>query len=112
MQLATIRELRRERLQWQAWGLLLIAALALTALASQGVFVPGDLAIARAVQRLHGIEALQSLSKDTPIAFLCHHGGRSQQAAEHFRGLGFREVYNVVGGIDAWADFDAAIPKY
>ncbi|MET3931868.1 monothiol glutaredoxin [Lysobacter sp. OAE881] len=59
-----------------------------------------------------GIEALQGLPKDTPLAFLCHHGGRSQQAAEHFRGLGFREVYNVVGGIDAWADFDAAIPKY
>jgi monothiol glutaredoxin len=28
-------------------------------------------------------------------AFLCHHGGRSAQAAEHFRQLGFREVYNV-----------------
>ena len=24
----------------------------------------------------------------------------------------FREVYNVTGGIDAWADFDASIPKY
>jgi monothiol glutaredoxin len=60
----------------------------------------------------HGIEALQALPKDTPLAFLCHHGGRSQQAAEHFRGLGFSEVYNVVGGIDAWADFDAGIPKY
>lgn len=60
----------------------------------------------------HGIEALQALPKDTPLAFLCHHGGRSQQAAEHFRGLGFREVYNVVGGIDAWAGLDASISKY
>ena len=28
----------------------------------------------------------------------------AQQAAEHFRQLGFREVYNVVGGIEAWAN--------
>lgn len=59
-----------------------------------------------------GIDALSALPKDTAIAFLCHHGGRSAQAAEHFRGLGFREVYNVSGGIDAWADADPAIPRY
>lgn len=60
----------------------------------------------------HGLASLEALPKDAALAFLCHHGGRSQQAAEHFRNLGFREVYNVVGGIDAWADFDAAIAKY
>ncbi|MBB1087808.1 Grx4 family monothiol glutaredoxin [Lysobacter sp. SG-8] len=59
-----------------------------------------------------GIKALEALDKATPIAFLCHHGQRSAQAAEHFRGLGFREVYNVTGGIDAWADVDGAIAKY
>jgi monothiol glutaredoxin len=59
-----------------------------------------------------GIEALEALPKDTPLAFLCHHGGRSGQAAEHFRQAGFTEVYNVVGGIDAWADADPSIPRY
>ena len=59
-----------------------------------------------------GIEDVEALAKDTPIAFLCHHGGRSAQAAEHFRQLGFSEVYNVVGGIDAWAAFDPAVPRY
>ncbi len=59
-----------------------------------------------------GLAALESLPKDTALAFLCHHGGRSQQAAEHFRNLGFRDVYNVVGGIDAWADIDASIARY
>ena len=53
--------------------------------------------------------ALEALPKDTALAFLCHHGGRSQQAAEHFRGLGFREVYNIDGGIDAWADLNPAV---
>lgn len=55
---------------------------------------------------------LEALPADTPLAFLCHHGGRSAQAAEHFRQRGFTELYNVVGGIDAWADADPAIGKY
>jgi len=59
-----------------------------------------------------GAAVLEALPKDTPLAFLCHHGGRSAQAAEHFRRLGFREVYNVTGGIEAWADLDGSIPKY
>jgi monothiol glutaredoxin len=59
-----------------------------------------------------GVAQLEALPKDTALAFLCHHGGRSAQAAEHFRQLGFGEVYNIVGGIDAWADADPAIGKY
>lgn len=59
-----------------------------------------------------GIGAVRDLPADTAVAFLCHHGGRSQQAAEHFRELGHREVYNIEGGIDAWADIDRTIPKY
>ena len=59
-----------------------------------------------------GLARLEALPKDTPLAFLCHHGGRSAQAAEHFRQRGFREVYNVTGGINAWADADPAIGRY
>ena len=60
----------------------------------------------------NGMAALEALPKDTPLAFLCHHGSRSAQSAEHFRQLGFGEVYNVVGGIDAWADADGAVTRY
>jgi monothiol glutaredoxin len=59
-----------------------------------------------------GVEELEALPKDTALAFLCHSGGRSAQAAEHFRALGFRELYNVNGGIAAWADLDPAVPRY
>lgn len=56
---------------------------------------------------------LTKLPKDTPLVFHCHHGQRSQQAAMHFLELGFRTVYNVVGGIDAWShDVDPSIPRY
>lgn len=59
------------------------------------------------------VQALQALPKDTAIAFLCHHGGRSAQVAEHFHSLGFRDVYNVEGGIDAWSQaVDSSIPRY
>ena len=59
-----------------------------------------------------GLAPLQALPKDAPLAFLCHHGGRSAEAAEHFRELGYRDVYNVEGGIEAWADIDPQIPRY
>lgn len=59
-----------------------------------------------------GVEEIEALPKDTALAFLCHAGGRSAQAAEHFRALGFRELYNVTGGIAAWADLDPAVPRY
>lgn len=59
-----------------------------------------------------GTASLESLPRETPVAFLCHHGRRSHQAAEHARGLGFTSVHNVAGGIDAWADIDASIPRY
>lgn len=60
----------------------------------------------------NGIAALEALPRDTPLAFLCHHGSRSAQLAEHFRQLGFIEVYNVIGGIDAWADTDPTVSRY
>ena len=61
----------------------------------------------------NGRAELEALPKDTALAFLCHHGGRSAQAAEAFRTLGFAKVFNVTGGIDAWSDdVDTALPKY
>ena len=52
----------------------------------------------------NGRAELEALPKDTAMAFLCRSGGRSQQAAEEFRALGFSNVFNVVGGTNAWAD--------
>jgi monothiol glutaredoxin len=56
---------------------------------------------------------IEGLPKDTPIAFFCHHGGRSQNAATHFLGKGFKNLYNIAGGIDAWSrEIDPSIPRY
>ena len=56
---------------------------------------------------------IESLPRDTRLVLHCHHGGRSQQAAEQFVALGFSQVWNVVGGIDAWSqEIDPEVPRY
>jgi len=60
-----------------------------------------------------GQEYLFSLDRNAPIAFLCHHGMRSQNAAQQVLGEGFRNVYNVRGGIHAWSEtVDRSVPQY
>jgi monothiol glutaredoxin len=57
--------------------------------------------------------AIEALPKDTPLAFHCHRGNRSRAAAEHFLKLGFKDVYNMAGGIEAWSrDIDPNVPRY
>jgi monothiol glutaredoxin len=59
------------------------------------------------------VDALRTTDRATPLAFICHHGISSRQAAEHFRQEGFGKVYNVSGGVDAWArEVDTTFPVY
>lgn len=56
---------------------------------------------------------LEGLAKDTPLAFHCHTGVRSNNVAEHFLAQGFKQVYNLKGGIDAWSlEIDPKVPRY
>jgi monothiol glutaredoxin len=58
-------------------------------------------------------DALLRMNRNTPIVFQCHHGVRSQQAAEYFRNEGFRNLHNLRGGIDAWSRLvDPSVPLY
>jgi monothiol glutaredoxin len=60
-----------------------------------------------------GQRRLEALPRETPVVFHCHHGGRSQRAAEHYLGAGFKQVYNLRGGIDAWStEIDPKVPRY
>ena len=59
------------------------------------------------------LQELSRLDKDTTLVFHCHHGSRSQRAAEQFVAQGFRSVYNLTGGIDSWSlDVDPDVPRY
>jgi monothiol glutaredoxin len=56
---------------------------------------------------------LDGLDRGTLLVFQCHHGGRSQAAAERAVAAGFRRVYNLRGGIDAWSrEVDPTVPRY
>jgi monothiol glutaredoxin len=58
-------------------------------------------------------QELESLDHDTPLVFYCHHGSRSLNAAEKYVREGWKRVYNLEGGIDAWSrDVDPSVPKY
>lgn len=58
-------------------------------------------------------EILDDVDRAMPIVLYCHHGIRSRAAAEHVIRMGFREVYNVTGGIDAWSqEIDRSAPRY
>ena len=47
------------------------------------------------------------------IVVICHHGGRSMQAAMFLQRQGFASVHNLAGGMDAWArQVDPAMPVY
>ena len=60
-----------------------------------------------------GYESLAALPKDTPLAFICHHGVSSRGMAERFAAHGFSAVSNVEGGMDAWSrEVDSSVPRY
>jgi len=57
--------------------------------------------------------SLLAMDRATRLVFVCHHGVRSRQAAEHFVRKGFRSVFNLEGGIDAWSvTVDPTVPRY
>ena len=47
------------------------------------------------------------------VVVICHHGGRSMQAALFLERQGFASMHNLTGGVDAWArQVDPAMPVY
>lgn len=55
----------------------------------------------------------EELPRDEQIIVHCHSGKRSAQAVRLLRERGFRHVYNLEGGIDAWSsEIDPTVPRY
>jgi rhodanese-related sulfurtransferase len=55
----------------------------------------------------------EELRKDEAVYVLCHHGVRSRNAANWLVSQGFQTVFNISGGIDAYAlRVDSRVPQY
>jgi rhodanese-related sulfurtransferase len=55
------------------------------------------------------IEKTKTLDKDKPVYTYCRSGRRSAAAADWLRENGFREVYNMAGGIEAWKEAEKRV---
>jgi adenylyltransferase/sulfurtransferase len=56
---------------------------------------------------------VHELDSSREIVAHCRSGKRSAEAAEFLRKAGFRKIWNLKGGILAWADeVDPSVPKY
>lgn len=53
------------------------------------------------------------LDPSKTVAVICHYGTRSERIAQFLEMRGFGSVYNVDGGIDAYAErVDPTLPRY
>ncbi|RLA21321.1 MAG: rhodanese [Gammaproteobacteria bacterium] len=48
-------------------------------------------------------DRLDELDKDQAIVVICHHGMRSENVVYYLDQQGFSQIFNLTGGIDAWA---------
>lgn len=59
------------------------------------------------------MEWAKELDPEAEIVCQCHTGQRSAQATYYLQSLGFKRVFNLKGGIDAWSlQIDPDVPRY
>jgi len=71
--------------------------------------IPGSklIPLATVAERAHELDTADD------IVLHCKMGGRSAKALNVLKGLGFKKLKNLVGGITAWSDdVDPSVPKY
>lgn len=58
-------------------------------------------------------QRMQELDSEAEIVAICHHGMRSMQVAAFLEQNGFGKLYNLQGGVAAWAaQVDPQMPTY
>lgn len=59
------------------------------------------------------LEDLAAAGNGAPLVVVCHHGMRSLQVAAFLERNGFTRVFNLQGGVEAWAQqVDPAMARY
>lgn len=82
------------------------------------VRTPGEVANGKIAQPTHidimqpnFVEKVKKLDTQKPIYVYCAVGGRSGKAMQQMKKLGFKEVYNLKGGITAWKQAGYKVEK-
>mgnify|MGYP000350112077 FL=1 len=58
-------------------------------------------------------QRMDEIDRTVDCVVICHHGVRSQQAADFLVHSGLTNIYNLSGGIDAWSvDCDNTVSRY
>ncbi len=57
-------------------------------------------------------ERVSELDPAAETVVICHHGARSAHVTRALQQAGFRKVFNLEGGLDAYSDVDASVPRY
>ncbi len=58
-------------------------------------------------------DRIQEIMFEEEIAVYCHHGERAFLGAQILIESGFKKVYHLTGGIDAWSQVvDPGVPRY
>src|SRR5258708_3713653 len=71
------------------------------------------LPFARHIRMIEILSRLPEIPRDCPVVFLCRTGSRSTRTVEILQLRGFDNVYNLEGGILAWAhEVDPSLPQY
>ena len=54
-----------------------------------------------------------ALNPEEETVVMCHHGIRSAQVCAFLSRQGFKQLYNLAGGIDRWSqEVDGSVPQY
>lgn len=67
-----------------------------------GSFEAGHIEGAQHLSDANIASVLESLAPDEPLVVYCYHGNSSRGGAAFFSSQGFREVYSLRGGYEAW----------
>jgi rhodanese-related sulfurtransferase len=73
-------------------------------------FAAGHIGDAIQVSTANVGRVIAQTPRKTPVLVYCYHGISSQQYAQMFADFGFREVYSLDGGYEAWCVAERAAP--
>ncbi len=68
-----------------------------------GEYADGHIPRAKHISLGQLVHRLQELPKDKTVVVVCRSGSRSHKAAELLSEAGFRNVYNMSGGMQHWS---------